>query len=904
MAKLYPPVIAGTIPAFCGTSLEVPFSMNRAVGSADFTGFSLKIKKVSGALIGTVTDMNGSKWVERHAVTFKLTDEIYSQLKIGEFYKVQLAYINNNGQVGIYSTIGVTKFITKPNISIENLQPIIINNHIYAYQGIYNQRFSSMDESGNTTYTYGDTTEKLYSSRFILYDTEYNIIKDSGEILHNTTNDTLSYEATEAFMIPEDLVIDKIYYIYFTVTTVNGYTGISPRYRITQRRQIPMTLEAKISAELDYESGTIQIKLKGDHPNQVATGQFLLTRRADLDSNKWEELYYFSLASEIPDRLLFTDYTVSQGVTYTYSLQQFNENKVYSDRIYSNTLVADFEDLFLYDGSRQLKVRFNPKVSTFKTNVSESKTNTIGSKHPFITRNGNVNYKEFAISGLISYQMDENEKFKSRESLGIEQNLTDLITENIKAERDFKLDVLDWLNDGKPKLFRSPTEGNYIVRLMNISLTPNDTVGRMLHTFNCSAYEIDDYTYDNLNKYDLLSIYNDIQYQMRWATVELSSINDKGQVQYFTGQVNVGNNYGVNASRPVYHLMVSEMLPGTYFLLGESEETATKIYIGSTGAYEVKVNNPYTYVGIPKKIQISGDEEIDVQWTGTITYGYKAQVTSLFDLITNIEIQDIPDRQVLSGPVLSSDNMRNTLDGIEDIKTTLLNINYIKFTTREYYPLYVRRNEFEVAKGAENLFYTDSNNEAYHDATSMNSRLYYDVDQPINLNNLNSWNIYKIYFARENYEYKEVNGEGYYVDRVNHEEFSPFTGYYYDPSAKALFPDKNVFFVNVNGEMADLSETTHLTISGFDSYDIVKMGIGIMADVGYQVQISTYSFETMSQDVRVAKENYIKLRDNFLNNRGKTLIPNGQREVQNAYAGLISILTKRIEEYKEENDIG
>jgi hypothetical protein len=39
-------------------------------------------------------------------------------------------------------------------------------------------------------------------------------------------------------------------------------------------------------------------------------------------------------------------------------------------------------------------------------------------------------------------------------------------TENIKLEREFKNAVLDWLNDGIPKLFKSPYEGNYIVRLM------------------------------------------------------------------------------------------------------------------------------------------------------------------------------------------------------------------------------------------------------------------------------------------------------------------------------------------------------------------------------------------------------------------------------------------------------
>jgi hypothetical protein len=84
-------------------------------------------------------------------------------------------------------------------------------------------------------------------------------------------------------------------------------------------------------------------------------------------------------------------------------LQQYNEHKVFSERRLSNSVVADFEDLFLYDGTRQLAVRFNPKVSTFRTTLIEQKTETIGSRYPYIVKNGAVNYKELAISGLISY---------------------------------------------------------------------------------------------------------------------------------------------------------------------------------------------------------------------------------------------------------------------------------------------------------------------------------------------------------------------------------------------------------------------------------------------------------------------------------------------------------------------
>jgi hypothetical protein len=40
---------------------------------------------------------------------------------------------------------------------------------------------------------------------------------------------------------------------------------------------------------------------------------------------------------------------------------------------------------------------------------------------------------------------------------------TNLTGDNFRRERNFKLAVLDWLNDGRPKLFRSPGEGNYII---------------------------------------------------------------------------------------------------------------------------------------------------------------------------------------------------------------------------------------------------------------------------------------------------------------------------------------------------------------------------------------------------------------------------------------------------------
>jgi hypothetical protein len=109
---------------------------------------------------------------------------------------------------------------------------------------------------------------------------------------------------------------------------------------------------------------------------------------------------------------------------------------------------VDYEHAFLFDGTKQLKIKYNPKVSSFKNTLLESKIDTIGGKHPFIFRNGNVKYKEFSISGLLSCSLDDELLFTTEKDVYLYDNTTNLTGENIAVEREFKLDVLEWLNNG------------------------------------------------------------------------------------------------------------------------------------------------------------------------------------------------------------------------------------------------------------------------------------------------------------------------------------------------------------------------------------------------------------------------------------------------------------------------
>ena len=559
MAKLYPPNISETLPAFYSKEgqgmtraiIVVPFSMNKAVSQNLISGFKLKIKAAqSGNLIKELTllfenidedkkeDLFEKKeipfvWTNRDIV---VDDRDLNNLKIGQFYKVQMAYIDTNGEVGYYSTVGIIKYTSKPIVKIKYRSWDSENNK-YINQDLV------LDESSNVNNctkelvgvydnSDGDITEVPYSYRFSLYGTDGELKETSDWLFFGDK----SFE--EVFYSIKTKVVLKTDYldVQYEVKTINNLIVKSPLYRIAMTKTFPMDGDlntptiSDIIIENNFEESYVFISLKINNNN--TQDLFLeLLRSSEKDFEEFESIQTTLIPKEKITQYAFKDLSIQQGIKYKYACRYYDRNNIYlseneDDKKILNILLtgegafikADFEDAFLCDEKRQLKIRFNPKISSFKTIQLESKFDTIGSKYPFIFKNGIVNYKEFPISGLISYHLDENKMFFNDEELGIifnneleildnnleyieTLNLTDY---NIKIERLFKLKVLDWLNNGKPKLFKSPSEGNYIVSLMNISLSPEDRLSRMIHSFSCTAYEIKDINYDSLTELKLV----------------------------------------------------------------------------------------------------------------------------------------------------------------------------------------------------------------------------------------------------------------------------------------------------------------------------------------------------------------------------------------------------------------
>ena len=630
--RLNPPIIDGIIIAQAGTTLQVPFQMNRSVARGDVSALVAEIKSVqTNAVIATLISNGSSENCMYYKNNMWWSDfNIDTNLfQIGQHYKIQLAYQDNSATpiTGFWSSVATFKYSYKSIPIILQLNGNgAINTNIYEYTGQYTNN--------------EDPSEKVYSYWFNIYPLGSDIPAiTSGELLHNSANDQSSSSSTDTWTTK--WISDGDYTIEYNVKTINGLEISSQRYRITDNQ----TVESDILKYYDFmainhnDGGYVELMInpKKQDEHKFINGQFLLLRSSSEDNYQgWYQLTEFILANwdSSTHKYLCKDYCVSQGVSYKYALQAFNAHGVYSKRIEAAPVVVDFEDMYLSDGERQLRIRFNPKVTSFKNTILESKMDTIGGKYPFFFRNGNVKYKEFPISGLISILTDENGDFMQ----GLQENnpmrthteasaatrLSDLSTalsaENFRKEREFKNEVLEWLTNGKPKLFRSPGEGSFLVRLMNTSLSPNDTLSRMLHTFSCTAYEIAECTFENLRNYGML-----MKEKIETRDLEFSQSNlSKNSNGSWTGNA-------------VMATIIGE--PNIQFYYRCQNDSEVKLAsLGATGVYEfdryLLAENPLVF--------LQSHDALGATWrNATLTYGYyTVGATTDFSVIHKVEVVD------------------------------------------------------------------------------------------------------------------------------------------------------------------------------------------------------------------------------------------------------------------------
>ena len=384
---------------------------------------------------------------------------------------------------------------------------------------------ANLSIQGELSFKDENETDTLNNYNIRLYYIKPNIeeeilIFESG--IQNTSDfintNQINYE------IKYDLDTKQKYYFIIDYETRNLYSN-SARFNFEIMESTVETFSSTIVATADSENGRIKVSIErakdsGDDYTNF-TGKVIIRRSSNKDNFLWwDDFYTENYKDAKAIKFTWSDYTIENGYWYKYAIQTVNEEGLRSKMtVVEEPVLAVFEDIFLTAEDKQIKIKFNPTVYSIKRVISESRTETLGSKYPFIRRNGDVDYLQFSLGGLIASEMDEEGTFLSKddeygdwlenyeqynEKNRIPFNQIDFIW-----EKRFRDKVSKFLYNNNVKMYRSPTEGNLLVKLMDISFTPNQTLGRNIQSFAATAYEIDDFTLDNLEKYNIYTAVND-----------------------------------------------------------------------------------------------------------------------------------------------------------------------------------------------------------------------------------------------------------------------------------------------------------------------------------------------------------------------------------------------------------
>lgn len=458
----------------------------------------------------------------KYYVKIRKTDMENNNFRVDEYYKVQIRFtdidaepvsmtppqsidswlVNNLDHFSEWSSVCLVRGISKPALNLLDWDP--------AETRVIDWSVQNTQISGSLTFADPDENETLKSYRIRLYDTENNLLTDSGDIYTSNYNNV----NTVAYTFKYNFKVDTDYYFTFEYTTQNLYTE-TITYNLSMIQGNTQSYNLLLTGYIRPEDGNIDLQVRRSTDQTPISGNIVLRRSSSKENfTIWEDIHTEAVLNVQEVDITWSDFTVESGVWYSYCAQVVLPDGTRGKITEINApIMIVLDDIYLTTAKKQLKVRFNPSLSSLKRNINETRTDTIGSKYPFIKRNGDMDYMSFPIGGLISSEMDENRKFTSKTKLyGENKKYYKDYNEqyeinrhsDVVYERAFREAVMDYLYSGEVMLFRSPTEGNYLIRLMDISLSPENTLGRRLWSFSGTAYEVDSCSIDNYDKYGII----------------------------------------------------------------------------------------------------------------------------------------------------------------------------------------------------------------------------------------------------------------------------------------------------------------------------------------------------------------------------------------------------------------
>ena len=561
---LFPPIIDSYLPAIDistllgdNGSLEIPFNISdyNNIGDiksvhvtitrqSNYTSLFDSVNYIRGVYVANIDDLVDKEYnlvINNEVGIFNISNLAYN-----EYYKVQVRlskddsyegelkqelseYLTNESNLlkfSEWSTVCLIRFIAPSTIALDCNGTALDSQteHSFSSSNLTLSGKYIKQDMNNVAYPKGirdgdNDQEYLSFYKVTWYRNQsgtYEEIGNSGNLsIETNTPDSFIYNIPY-FFAQDDADEDK-FKIRLDYITNDKYEGYEEYVIIADYRQgDPWNTEGNHISELlgiDTVIGKVNITFEPRDPQvQVPQGSHLMIRRASDQDNftKWDVIWTKTISEALTAALSYDDFTIESGILYKYEITYTEGANSYT--IVEGPILSVFDNAFLTGQGTQLCVRFNTNISNYRHNFGDNIVTTLGSQYPYVSRNGTMNYRSFSLSGTIAYEMDVENQFATRSSIYGEwinvygsyfvnrfmNQQNDRVT-----QRKLRELVMDYLYNDKPKLFRSTPEGNILVRITDVSLTPNQQLSRMIYDFSCTVTEIGEASVENFKLYQI-----------------------------------------------------------------------------------------------------------------------------------------------------------------------------------------------------------------------------------------------------------------------------------------------------------------------------------------------------------------------------------------------------------------
>lgn len=569
---LYPPIVDSYAPSFVvlpggNNTMKLRFGLSKYNGSQDFTSVHVSIKKQStgekvinaegwgrtGILLNVpVNKIN----IDNNEYEIEIADSAlktvlgegdkYKGWVPGTIYQIQIrlsegvcpdienqiVWLNENASsFSEWSTICVTKPISEPKVTILSIAHRIDDDTVEPYKS-YDIKSDYFISGANFIGQYNtglvEDNAELYSYQVSLLSEDFELLEQSN-ILY--TNQNIN-RGDLRYTFKYDFQGNTDYNIKLNTVDTGDYCGewVIPVKNVfvpSSRTTLGLYTAENGAASAGYsttialeeDDGRVGIFIKGTEESVDASGKYIIRRASSKDNfSTWEDIKEFDWSKINPLVVdeTFYDYTIESGVFYKYGIQLLDKQSTRGELVVTATpIIREFYFSYLLgDNGKQLRLMYNTTIGNIKINKTESVKPPLDAEYPFVMKSGKSKYKSFSINSLISFSMDENNLFMTKEEIYNYKNIIDMYEQrkstssynqyNYVYEKDFRDKVLEFLHDDKVKLFKSPTEGNILIRITGISLNPEEKIDRLIYNFSSTATEIAKYSSDNLKKYNFI----------------------------------------------------------------------------------------------------------------------------------------------------------------------------------------------------------------------------------------------------------------------------------------------------------------------------------------------------------------------------------------------------------------